>query len=264
MTLTPDANALLFAPPQKAMAPRLAAWALNVLFPPHCVACHKAVEPPSNTVLCRACAERIHWIGDDRCCRCGDRVGAGSGVVKDCPSCRTHPPAFVERSCALGKFGEGPLRDLVLTLKFGRKLHIAKPLARLLAARIRSTGLQADTQNLVLVPVPLTSEHALRAGWNHAEEIANCVAMELKAHVESRLLRKIRSTPPQATLKRMARRSNLKGAFACETRLAERHKGATVILIDDVITTGTTISECARTLSAANFPTIRAAALARA
>lgn len=264
MTLTPDADTLLFAPPRKAMASRLAAWALNVLFPPHCVACHAAVEPPSNTVLCRACAERIQWIGDDRCSRCGDRVGAGSGVVNDCPSCRTHPPAFVERSCALGKFGEGPLRDLVLTLKFGRKLHIARPLARLLAARLRRTGLLADAPNLVLAPVPLTSEHALRAGWNHAEEIANCMAVELNVRVVPGLLKKIRSTAPQATLKRMARRVNLKGAFACESRLAERHKGATVILIDDVITTGSTISECARTLSEAQFSTVRAAAIARA
>jgi len=264
MTLTPDVEALLFTPPNPSLAPRLAAWALNVLFPPHCVACHVPVEPPFNTVLCRDCAERVKWIGTDRCSRCGDRVGDGSGVVSDCPSCRTHPPAFVDRSCALGKFGEGPLRDLVLSLKFGRKLHIAKPLGRLLAARIRGTELHADAKALILAPVPLTSEHALRSGWNHAEEIANCMAAELNARVEPRLLKKIRSTPPQATLKRMARRSNLKGAFACDARLAECHKGATVILIDDVITTGSTISECARTLSEAGFPTIRAAAVARA
>lgn len=264
MTLTPEADALLFAPPPKAFAPRVASWALNVLFPPHCIACHAPVEPPSNTVLCRPCAERLEWIGTDRCGRCGDRVGAGSGVVSDCPSCRTHPPVFVEASCALGKFGKGPLRELVLSLKFGRKLHIAKPLGRLLAARVRATGLHAAGEQLILVPIPITPEHALRAGWNHAEEIANCAAVELNAIVVPKLLRKIRSTPPQATLKRMARRANLKGAFECETQLAEKYKGATVMLIDDVITTASTISECARTLSEAQFKTIRAAAIARA
>lgn len=265
MTLTPEADSVLFREPVAPSAlRRIGRLALNILFPAHCAACHAPVEPPTNTVLCRACAERVKWIGADRCRRCGDRAGAGSGAVSDCPSCRSYPPAYIESACSIGKFEEGPLRDLVLTLKFGRKSHIAKPLGQLIAARIRATNLVEATETLLLVPVPLTKAHLQDSGWNHAEEIANCAAEELKARVEPKLLKKIRSTPPQATLKRMERRKNLKDAFECDPARAKKYSGATIVLIDDVITTGTTISECARTLHAAGFQNIRAASVARA
>jgi ComF family protein len=264
MTLSAEAEAILFSPREKcARFARLRHFALDLLFPPHCAACHRPLDPPLNTVLCRGCAERVDWIGTDRCRRCGDRTGAGSGATGDCPSCRTYPPAYVEATCAVGQFKEGPLRDLILSLKFGRRHHIARPLGQLLAARIRATGIHA-AKSCVLVPVPLAKEHLRRSGWNHAEEIARFAARELNCALEADLLRKVRATAPQATLKRMARRTNLSDAFACDGTQARRLSETTVILTDDVITTGSTVSECARTLSRAGIKTVRAAAIARA
>lgn len=265
MNMTPDVETVLFNSAANPSAlSRFKHVALNILFPAHCTACHKPVDPPTNTILCLDCANRINWIGPDRCRRCGDLTGAGSGVMSDCISCRSHPPVYIESTSCVGKFAkESPLRALVLSLKFGRKTHLAKPLGELLAKRVRSTQSWEPQQKLILVPVPVTKENLRQSGWNHAEEIATCAANLLSASVEPRLIRKIRATPPQATLKRMERRKNLKDAFACDEKIAKKCVGATILLIDDVITTGTTISECARTLHAAGFASIFAASIAR-
>lgn len=235
--------------------------ALDLLYPPHCVSCQVALPPETNKALCRDCAMQIHWIGLDRCARCGDGVGLGSGVVGDCPSCRSHPPAFVSASCALAKYSEGPLRNLVLALKFSAKFHVARVLGDALARRIQAV--QLSTAKMVVVPTPLTRKAAWRRGFNQAEELAICVSQRLGLRMETGLLTKIRSTPTQATLSPEKRRLNLKGAFACDAKRAARYKDTCVLLIDDVITTGSTVSECARMLSDAGIGEVRAAAVAR-
>ena len=247
--------------------------ALDLIFPPHCCSCISALPPDTNKALCLSCAEDIQWIGQDRCSRCGDAVGLGSGVVSECHSCRTHPPVFVHSACTLAKYSDGPLRNLILALKFSRKIHVARVLGEILARRIESTCLlssavtasssEATKPNIVIVPSPLTRKAASVRGFNQAEELAFWVSRRLGFPLETRLLKKIRSTPTQAKLSHEKRRVNLKGAFTCDPALAERYKDARVLLIDDVITTGSTISECARTLSAAGIGEIRAAAVAR-
>ncbi|HYG76454.1 MAG TPA: ComF family protein [Planctomycetota bacterium] len=239
-----------------------ASAALDLLFPPHCGACDTPLPERGNRYLCWTCAEKIGWIGVNRCRRCGDRVGLGSGVVDDCPSCRTHPPAFIKAGCAVAKYGEGPLRDLVLKMKFGSCPHLAMLFGTLLAARIVATGLSEG--NPLLIPVPLTRTTFRSRTFNQAEEIAWCAAAKCGLSVEPRLLQKVRSTPPQALLSLEQRRVNLKGAFACNQRVARRCAGRSIILVDDVITTGSTISECGRVLHAAGVKNIFAASVARA
>lgn len=238
-----------------------ASAALDLIYPPHCVSCDDPLPPRSNQCLCLACAEKILWIGRDRCRRCGDAVGLGSGVVDDCPSCRTHPPAFVKSSCAVARYAEGPLRDLVLALKFNGKIHVARLLGELIAQRVRATELA--TPETVVAPCPLTRQASFHRGFNQAEEIAQNVASILKLRFEPRLVTKIRATPPQATLTPEKRRMNLKGAFACQARVAKKCRDARVLLIDDVITTGSTVSECARMLRDAGIGEVHAAAAAR-
>jgi ComF family protein len=268
MALTLDLRqaTLLFPPAPEKLSARAvlklcAGAALDLLFPPHCASCARPLPGAINKSLCRSCADQIAWIGPDRCRRCGDGVGFGSGVVEDCPTCRTHPPAFVQQSCSVTKYATGPVRDLVLSLKFGGKMHVAKLLGTVLAQRIQTTGL--DTGNLVLVPAPLTRRAMRRRLFNQAAEIALWAGKALRAPVEARLLRKIRSTVPQATLSHEKRRTNLKGAFVCNEKIAARHRDKCILLIDDVITTGSTISECARMLHEAGITQIRAASFAR-
>jgi ComF family protein len=262
-----DTQALLFRPPASMAgnwrAPffRAADAALDLIYPPHCCSCSLPLPAFSNKALCEKCAERIRWIGSDCCQRCGDAVGMGLGVVTSCPSCRTFPPRFVEASAAAARYEEGPVRDLVLSVKFGRKVHVAHTIGNILAQRITTRAL--ITPDTIVVPAPLARGRARERGFNQAEELARRIARRLSLMLETRLLRKIRATPAQATLPKEKRRENLVDAFACNPKVAQRYAGRRVLLIDDVITTGATVSECARTLHAAGLGPVRAAAFAR-
>lgn len=235
--------------------------ALDLLFPPHCASCQAALPADSNKALCRSCAQRVHWIGSDRCQRCGDASGQGAGVMHDCPSCRTHPPVFVHSACTVARYAEGPLRQLILALKFGHKLHIVKLFGALIAQRVQATNLALP--EMIVVPAPVTRTTLYSRAFNQSEEIASCAARRLSLPLVTGLLKKIRHTPPQATLTHEERRQNLKNAFACDAKVASRYKDRPVLLVDDVITTCATISECARTLNAVGLGEIRAAAIAR-
>ena len=237
--------------------------ALDLFFPPHCASCGNPLPEWVNKAVCKACADQVRWIGSDRCLRCGDSVGEGMGPVRACVSCGTHPPRFVRASVATLVYEDGPSSDLVKALKFGGKSHMAATLGRLLAARIMQIGLLQGRSGVVVVPAPLTRAALFHRGYNQAEELARVVASELRLKLETRLLKKIRATQPQALLTEKKRRENLLGAFACDPRRVRKLNGAPILLIDDVITTGSTISECARTLHDAGFPTIYAASCAR-
>ena len=241
---------------------RLARGAAELLYPGHCMACGAALVG-GNGALCEACAEKVTWIGADCCRRCGDRVGEGRGSVESCPECAAHPPAFVECSCAAARYG-GPMRAVVLGLKFGGGLQAVPFLGRLLALRLRATALaEGGPGTPLLVPVPLAPVDFGQRGFNQAAEVARQAAKRLGLTVETRLLRKIRASPPQATLDPTARAGNLKGAFAADASRARRYAGSGVILVDDVMTTGATASECARTLRQAGVGEVRVAVIAR-
>ena len=234
---------------------------LDLLFPPHCAVCQAPLPGQINKALCCDCAHEILWITRDYCRRCGDATGAGAGMTESCPSCQTYPPRFVEAACTLARYQEGPLRQLILAWKFGRKQHLARIFGSMLAWRLKATGL--DQAGLVIVPVPLTPAALKTRGFNQAEELGGWLARELGREIQPRLLRKLRATRPQALLSHAERRENLKDAFFCEPKLAARYKGATVLVLDDVITTTSTVSECARMLTAAGIGLVRAAAVAR-
>jgi len=265
-TLSHETRDLLFPP--RPSAPRLEQRAramgaafLDLIAPPHCASCQAPLPPLTNVALCRLCAEKVRWIGADRCKRCGDATGEGSGIRGECPSCRTHPPAYVSAACSVARYLEGPIRDVVLGLKFGGQVHLAKTVGRLMAQRLSATGLAAA--GILVIAVPPARKTWVSRSLNHTTEIAGIIARELNLTVAKNILRKIRSTLPQATLNDEQRRTNLKDAFACAPAAAKKLAGRTVLLVDDVITTGSTISECARTLHAAGAADIRAVSLAR-
>ena len=234
-----------------------------LMYPPHCMACGVALSADGNGVLCLACAGRVRWVGTDRCRRCGDRVGEGLGPVNACPACRNRPPAHVEGSAAVAHYG-GPLRAVVLGLKFGGGLQAAPFLGKMLGERLKETEIAGeDAAHTMLVPVPLARADFSVRGFNQAEEIAVAVAERIGADVTTKLLRKVKPTPPQAKLDREARRENLRGVFAVDRRAAKRRRGRRAILVDDVMTTGVTASECARVLTEAGIERVHVAVVAR-
>ncbi len=148
------------------------------------------------------------------------------------------------------------MKESILRLKFRRERWLARPLGRLLAA-IAEEMVPAGTHPLV-VPVPLSRKRLQARGFNQAE----CLARELSLSLGWPLLpvlRKVRETPPQTGLPRSARLSNLSGSFALAGDIPP---GTVAVLVDDVITTGSTARECTRTLLAAGVVAVYVVTLA--
>jgi ComF family protein len=218
----------------------------RLLFPPHCLVCSRPADEDEDRYLCRDCIRRIAFVHDPCCPRCGHELGPHVGDTKRCAECRNTPLRF-HRAVAAAHHS-GAARHLVLALKFAGQRHNVIPLGKLLAARIERTGVGGRVQQIV--PVPLHRSRLRSRGFNQSALIADDLAKRTGLPVIPRGLRRVIDTPPQTRAVTAAdRRSNVKGAF----EVAPRHPfaGKTVLVVDDVLTTGATTSECAGALKRA-------------
>src|SRR5438045_1365250 len=197
----------------------------NVLFGGSCFLCRGAARE----LLCSACDADLPRLAQPLCPRCALRSPHG----ELCGRCLSQTPAYDATRAALAY--EFPADALVQALKFRGELALAPLLAALLAERVR-----VERVDLV-VPVPLSAERLRRRGYNQAVEIARHVP---GGTLELGLCERTRDAPPQMELPYEARQRNVRGAFRCRRPLG----GATVAVVDDVMTTGATLDEMARTL----------------
>ncbi len=237
---------------------RLAEAGGRLLFPPHCVVCGHPTAEDEDRYLCRACIGQIHFVHDPTCAKCGHEIGPYVGQGPRCANCRNLPLRF-DRAVAAAHHA-GSARAMVLGLKFAARKHNVHPLAKLLVSRLHDTGLP-DRVN-VIVPVPLHRTRARTRGFNQSELLALALADLLGLPVQIGNLRRIVDTPPQTQEMSLARRrANVKGAFA--VRKPKALAGKSVLLVDDVLTTGATASECAGLLKRAGAERVFAATATR-
>jgi ComF family protein len=210
----------------------------------------------------------MHRLADGVCAICGERIfssHASSTVegVSLCGLCRRIEPPFV-RAIAYGNY-DGGLRELIHLLKYAGVKPAAKVLGRMLAEAISDIEADFLTRRVAIVPVPLHRAKFRQREFNHAELIAR-FALKLMAEPQrfqlcgDALARK-RETQSQTGLTRHQRRENVRGAFG--VALPEIVKGHEVLLVDDVYTTGATVSECARVLLRAGASKVWVATVAR-
>ena len=159
-----------------------------------------------------------------------------------CGSCQRHRPPY-DRCIAALRY-QGPVPSLVGAAKFRRRLNAARLLGQLLTDRVRDA---AGPLPQVLIPVPLHPRRLAERGYNQALEIARVPARELALPIGSRLCERVAATLPQAGLDERARRINIRGAFAVPGPWTWDH----VAIVDDVVTTGSTVAELARVLRGA-------------
>lgn len=226
----------------------------RAVLPAHCLLC--AQDGAAARDLCAGCAADLER--NRICCpRCAVPLAAPAPL---CGECLQHAPPF-ERAHAAFVYAH-PLDILVAKLKFGRSLAAGRVLAELWLDAI---GVDAPPLPDVLVPVPLHVARLRERGYNQVLELAKPLARTLGLPLAAGLLERTRATLAQTGLDAVARRRSLRGAFACaEAIAATLDRGARIALVDDVMTTGTTLRECARTLRRAGFDHVEVWALARA
>lgn len=205
-------------------------WLQRRLLPCHCRLC--LAPDPGDLGLCAGCLKDLPWL-ISACPRCARPLPQPD---RPCGHCQRLPPAF-DRAIALFRYA-APLDTLLLQLKFGRAVHLARLFAALLAERVR-----AETPPDCLLPVPLHPGRQRERGFNQAIEIARPLAGQLGCRLDLNTCIRTRATPAQSRLSAHARRRNLRGAFTL-TRAPARH----VVLLDDVMTTGSTLNELATLL----------------
>ena len=233
------------------------------LFPSDCRLCGSPLLNISRLPVCRPCISDIHPIAGSVCAVCGERIlspYALSAGEPRCGLCRRLAPPFV-KAVAYGSYEDG-LRELVHLLKYEQVRPAAVELGRMLAEAAGGLESLWTRHPVVVVPVPLHARKLRQRGFNQSELIARHAIKQSGGMVlHSRVLKRRRETQSQIGLTRHQRRENLRGAFVVAR--PEEIAGREILLVDDVFTTGTTVSECARVLRRAGASKVFVATVAR-
>ena len=217
----------------------------QLLNPALCLSC--GVPVSSSAFICIDCLGAMEPVSSP-CELCGLPNPVDDAI---CPSCLHHPPHWQSMTAPL--IYQGNTRKLIQALKFNEQIHIANALVTHIHPYFNSLGVDA------LIPVPLHLDRLLDRGFNQAEEIANTLSSFLNIPVDRKSLSRIKSTESQAGLSLNKRRHNIIKAFQYRGRPYK-----SVAIIDDIITSGSTMSEICKSLKKSGVKHIQAWSLARA
>lgn len=234
---------------------RTGALLLDLALPPRCVGCGDRVDRTGLT--CARCWSKLTFIAPPLCESCGAPFAQAGPAGQKCPSCWAAPPGY-DRARAALVYDEAS-RALILAFKHGDRLHGAPLFAGWAAQAGRDLLEDAD----LIAPVPLHRWRLLGRRYNQAALIAQGVARRAAVPHIPDLLERHRATPSQGALGATARKRNVAGAFRLNPRHADRVKGSRIVLVDDVLTSGATVSACARVLRRGGAARIDVITLAR-
>lgn len=239
------------------MIMRLATSLLDMILPPLCSGCKNPVGAVGT--LCPTCWQGLTFIATPHCACCGlpfDILSDSSAMdTMLCDACLAQRPAF-DRARAPLVYDEAS-RALILRFKHGDALHLSRLFAPLLAGAGAALLARADA----LVPVPLSRRRLWKRRYNQSAELARQLSQQTSIPSLLHMLRRVRATPSQGGLTQAERRKNVKGAFAVAD--PAQIAGKTIVLIDDVMTSGATVNEAAKTLKDAGAARVDVLAIAR-
>lgn len=228
--------------------------ALELLFPSFCLGCGRQMAGYRLPLLCARCLSDIFPIGPPYCSRCGLPFPSGESHL--CGDCLQNHFSFdLARAAVVYR---QPVSSLLLSLKFGGRLAGLDSMARIAClAGVRSFFSEPD----LIIPVPLHIYRLRERGFNQALLLARACFPDWRDRICLDLLKRVVDTRPQSSLSGVVRRKNLKGAFEvdCTGPLDDR----SVLLVDDVFTTGSTVNECTKVLRKAGAERIEVFTLAR-
>ncbi|TXG83507.1 MAG: ComF family protein [Sphingomonadales bacterium] len=230
--------------------------ALDLVLPPLCLACREQVRDPGT--FCARCWGQLRFLGAPCCAQCGAPFPHEVAPGLRCAACLASPPPYAAaRAC--WRYGDAAAAAIVAFKHADRTEH-----AQALARHMLRVGAELlEPPDSVLAPVPLHWRRLWRRGYNQAALLATALAgMSGRPAVLDALVRK-RATPSQQGLNRQARARNVARAFVVNPARRKRLAGTTVVLIDDVLTTGATVDACCRALLGAGVRDVRVLTVAR-
>jgi ComF family protein len=228
----------------------------SLFYPPTCVVCSGKTE--RQEYLCANCRSRAPRIHSPFCSKCSEPFAGAITQMFSCANCEHRVLHF---DCAVASYrSRGVVRKLVHDFKYGRQRHLRYPVAEWLGETLDDPRLRGRRFD-VIVPVPLHPARERERGFNQATLLAELLASKAALPLRA-VLERIRYTTTQTAYDRAERMENLHDAFRLRKNRDVRE--LRVLLIDDVLTTGSTLSECARVLKAAGAISVHAATAARA
>lgn len=234
---------------------RLSLNILDFFLPRLCVFCGAAVGEKAPAAVCPACEEAIPWVVSPLCPVCGRVYSAPEATDHLCGPCQTDPPPFSRARAAALYEEEGPTGQAIKRFKYSRRLDMLPVMHHWLRRPLCQELVRAAD---LVAPVPLHPRRLKQRGFNQSLLLAQAFP---GVHLERELLARVRHTPPQTGLNPKERRDNVKGAF--NVPRPDLIKGKTVLMVDDVFTTGATVRECARVLRRAGARRVDVLTVAR-
>jgi len=227
-----------------------------LLFPPICSFCD-ALGTEEPLALCGSCRAALKWVSPPFCAHCGRPLpGPSLEGITYCGRCLSDPPPYTRARYAV--FYEGELREGLLRFKYGAELHAGAALSVLLIEAFRKYWRIEDFH--LIVPIPVHRKRLVKRGFNQALLLAKKLSRATGIPVGPRTLVKTRDTRPQVGLSLKERKVNLRKSFGIARTQDVRDRS--ILVVDDVATTGTTLAEASRTILDAGAQSVQALALA--
>ena len=230
--------------------------AVSLLYPPVCTLCGGKTR--AGEYLCERCEAKATPIVAPFCQQCSEPFEGAIATAFTCANC-THHTIYFDAAVAAYR-GRGIVRQIIHDFKYGRQIHLRHLVARWLYAALDDERLRGREFDMI-VPVPLHPARQRERGFNQANLLAELLTAQISIPSKP-VLKRVRYTTTQTALDRAERMENLHNAF--RLRRNANVRGLRVLLIDDVLTTGSTLSECARILKRSGAISVHAATAARA
>jgi ComF family protein len=238
------------------------AQVLNFLYPPRCSACGTPLAADAGRRVCAQCVARVEPLPEPRCEVCGGPIESEASGAERCARCLAHRPHYraartIARYRTTAEDEPGSLPALIRRHKYGLDQSAGRALAEYLGDDLPVAAADYD----VVIPVPLHWRRLWWRGFNQAALLAAEVARRLDLPLDTTAMARRRFTTPQTSRHHDERIRNVRRAFAVTNHQRIKHRR--VLLVDDVMTTGATVDECARVLLAAGATVVDVFTLAR-
>jgi len=232
----------------RVLIPKLAKLLLDFALPPRCGGCGTIVDQVDS--FCPECWQKIEFLGSGGCVTCG--LPLQSTEADTCAACLANPPRLSRTRAAVAY--DDISRSIAIRLKYGRKVALARTMARYMTPLLDSSS-----EDALLLPVPLHRRRLWWRGFNQAAMVAKEISRRSKIPYSLNGLKRVKATPPLKGLGMLQRRRTVSGAFRAQAEV----RGRTIILVDDVLTTGSTAEACARALKRAGAARVELISWAR-